>query len=419
MSDGTKLLQSVVEAMRTSAPTWTWVDAAEKQLTIARAASAPRIVHWRLAWARRIARLGCDLDREGVLALEGWAVSDVIESARRLVPSYPGYGHRAHPGATLDVVSLAPSDPRPHLDTLIELAAEHPILEPGFALLDRLIELEPELALRAALACTWPATLNRACMGLEALLDPTDLQRLARHAWPYLERWPDSVGHAGYGIEPRAWLAPHLEPEERERTLRAIETQLAGGADGSQDFESPVVSFIRALARVGELDRAREVLARSQLSDWEHEVALRALEPEDVERRRETIARRLAQRDELEPSTSESLVAARARAVRDVVTLAAQQLGYCLTPSLRAALRPTLERCGVPAHVVDRMNDGRPRIELDEPLEGSFDDQWRDALDTADPTTWPTPTRWVALAEAEVGESLVAAMVHTVATTLD
>lgn len=416
MADASELLlRDVVRAARTSAPMWPWVDAAQDALDRARADGAPRIVHWRLAWARRIARLGCDLGQEyGLLALDGWELTDVIESARRLVPAWIGHG-AGHPGLTLDMVSEAPADPRPHLDVLIALAGEHGTLEPGFALIGRLIELnEPTLALRVTLASTWPATLNFACMPLEQMLNADDLRRLAHHAFPHLKRWPDEVGHAGYGIEPRAWLAPHLEPDERERTLREIEEQVADPmVQDSQDFESPTVSLIRALARVGESQRARDLLARSELSDWDLECAERALEPEDVERRRETIRRRFTSHAGLDVTTPEALIARRARAIDSMVKQAALQLGYSLSRSLREELRPALV-LSVEPRLVERLF-AHTRIDLDASLEGSLDDAWRGALDDVD-TPW---RRLVALAEAEEGETLVRAMVETVTSTLD
>lgn len=395
---------------------WSWVDCAQDALDRARADGSPRIVHWRLAWARRIARLGCRLDGEhGLLALDGWELSDVIESARRLVPVWLGYGP-GHPGLTLEAASVAAADPRPYLDSLIALADEHGTLEPGFGLIGRLIELnEPTLALRATFASTWPATLNFACMPLEQMLDPDDLRRLAHHAFPHLKRWPEKVGHAGYGIEPRAWLAPHLELDERERTLREIEEQVADPmVQDSQDFESPTVSLIRALARVGEMQRARDLLARSELSDWDLECAERALEPEDVERRRARIRRRFTSSTaDTNVNTPERLIAHRARAIDSLVKRAALQLGYSLSRSLREELRPALVR-SVEPRLVERMF-AHERSDLDEPIEGSLDDAWREALDDVD-TQWH---RCVALAEAEEGETLVRTMIETVTSTLD
>ena len=412
------LLRQTIRLVGTGDPTWRAVDAVNDALRATREAGSARIAEWRLWWARRIARVGCDLSRtRDVAALDGWRATDVVESARRLVPAWT-QEQRVHPGATLEALARAPADPRPHLDAMLRVSREHETLEPAFLLVDRLIELgDPRLALRAALHITWPATLSHACRELEPELDDRDLRRLAKHAWPHLRRWPAAVGLPGYGILARARLSLHLTPEDRERAFRELEDDLAEldpeGRTGTPDLESPVVSVLRVLVEAGEASRAEAMLERFPLSrEWDQREAAAAL-AETAE------PARAPQRAERSPSTAQSIGADRGRRLRSMVRHTAQQLAFGLSPPLSRALRPALAASGVEARAFERIDESGPLTLEDELPTGDRDAQWRAALDEANPWTWPTPLRWVALARDEGGDALVRELVLTVTRTLD
>lgn len=395
------LIQRAVEALQTSSPTWRIVDEANEALDRARREGAPKLVHWNAWWARRVASLGCDLaGARGVLELEGWGFTDVIESAIRLIPEWERFGRtwRAHPGDTLNVLVHEPSDPRPYFDALLALSQHHACLEPGFGWFDRLVELEAfDLALEACLVTTWPATLNHACFCLEPVLQRDQLQRLAKHAFPYLATWHARVGVDGYGIEPRALLLPYLETKEREEEIAAIESQLGKMSPAergcTQDFETPVASLARALALMGERDRAREVEERFTVRDEydEQEIRTAILYPERAKQRRRQRSRKTADSPPKSgPLTEAALVARRLDALRRLNDTTLLQVGYQLSPALFAELRPQLEEAVPPDKLAMMGNPWDAARDCSE-------EAWRSALDQGK----PSERHWILLAQAE------------------